>query len=159
MKTRILFVCHGNICCSPMGEYILRHMAAEAGVSDMTETDSCGVSDEERGNPVYPPARDELRRHGIDCRGHAARKFTDADYTENDLIIAMDAWNMRRLRQVTGNDPEGKIRLLGEYTDGREVDDPWYTGDFGTAYRQIEAGCRRILDEIIAGSADIRQKH
>lgn len=139
---KILFVCHGNICRSPMGEYILKDMAAKAGVSGRFEIASAAVSREEIGNPVYPPARRELEKHGICCDGHAARQVTLRDYHHYDRIYYMDRSNARYLARLLPRDPE-KIRPLLD----RDVADPWYTGDFGAAWKDIAEGCRKIMEE------------
>ncbi|MBR3949801.1 MAG: low molecular weight phosphotyrosine protein phosphatase [Oscillospiraceae bacterium] len=139
---RILFVCHGNICRSPMGEYVLKDMARRAGVAGRFEIASAAVSREEIGNPVYPPARRELARHGISCEGHAARQVTLRDYHHFDRIYYMDESNLRWLKRLLPRDPE-KIRPLLEHN----VADPWYTGDFEETWRDIEEGCRRIMEE------------
>lgn len=139
---RILFVCHGNICRSPMGEYILKDLAAKAGVADRFEIASAAVSREEIGNPVYPPARRELAKHGISCDGHAARQVTMKDYHHYDRIYYMDASNARYLKRMLPEDPE-KIRPLLP----RDVADPWYTGDFSATWRDILEGCQNIMEE------------
>ena len=139
---KILFVCHGNICRSPMGEYVLKDMVAKRGLSDKFEIDSSAVSREEIGNPVYPPARRELAKHGIRCEGHAARQITMADYRHFDRIYYMDRSNARFLARMLPQDPE-KIRPLLDH----DVADPWYTGDFGATWRDIVEGCEAILEE------------
>ena len=139
---KILFACHGNICRSPMGEYILKDMAAKAGLGDRFEIASAAVSREEIGNPVYPPARRELAKHGIACAGHAARQVTMKDYHHFDRIYYMDRSNARWLERLLPRDPD-KIRPLLEH----DVADPWYTGDFEETWRDITEGCRRIMEE------------
>ena len=139
---KILFVCHGNICRSPMGEYLLKHMVAQAGMADRFEIDSAAVSREEIGNPVYPPARREMQKHGVRCDGHAARQITRRDLEYFDAIYYMDGSNARYLRRLFGDDA-AKCRPLLEH----DVADPWYTGDFGETWRDIEEGCRRIMEE------------
>lgn len=139
---KILFVCHGNICRSPMGEYILKDLVAKAGVSSLFEIASAAVSREEIGNPVYPPARRELAKHGISCDGHAARQITPEDYRHFDRIYYMDASNARYLRRMLPEDPE-RIRPLLP----RDVADPWYTGDFDATWRDILEGCEKIMEE------------
>jgi len=139
---KILFVCHGNICRSPMGEYILKDMVKKAGLHDRFEIDSAAVSREEIGNPVYPPARRELNKHGIRCDGHAARQVTVDDYHHFDRIYYMDRSNARWLSRMLPKDPE-KIRPLLDY----DVADPWYTGDFEETWRDIVEGCQKIMEE------------
>ena len=139
---RILFVCHGNICRSPMGEYIMKDMVRKAGREGEFEVDSAAVSREEIGNPVYPPARRELERHGVRCGGHRARQVTMEDYRHFDRIYYMDASNARYLSRLLPKDPE-KIRPL----PSRDVADPWYTGDFTRTWEDLVEGCQKILEE------------
>ena len=143
---KILFVCHGNICRSPMAEYRLRALVREAGLQARITAASAATSAEELGNPVYPPARRKLAEHGIACAGHAARQLQRADYDRYDLLIAMDEENLAGMRRICGGDPAGKMRLLLSYTDTpRSVADPWYTGDFEAAWQDIDRGCRALL--------------
>ena len=139
---KILFVCHGNICRSPMGEYVLKDMAAKAGRAGAVEIASAAVSREEIGEPVYPPARRELAKHGISCAGHAARQVTMQDYHHYDRIYYMDRSNARYLSRLLPNDPE-KIRPFLD----RDVADPWYTGDFTQTWNDIVEGCTAIMEE------------
>ena len=141
---KILFICHGNICRSPMGEYVLKDMVSKAGVAEEFEIASAAVSREEIGNPVYPPARRELQKHGIRCDGHAARQVTMADYHHYDRIYYMDASNKRWLDRMLPRDPD-KIRPLLS----RDVADPWYTGDFAQTWADIVEGCRKIMEEFV----------
>ena len=147
---RILFVCHGNICRSPMGEFILKDLAAKAGLADRFQIESAATSTEEIGNPVYPPARRKLAQHGIDCAGKTARHLTAADYGRFDLLLGMDRANIRNMTRICGGDPQGKIHLLMEYAGhpGREVADPWYTGDFDATWDDVLAGCQGLLRKI-----------
>lgn len=141
---KILFVCHGNICRSPMGEYILKDMVRQRGGAGGFEIASAAVSTEEIGNPVYPPARQELRRHGIRCDGHAARQITAADLSHYDRIYYMDKSNERWLRRMFPGKWQETCRPLLD----RDVADPWYTGDFGRTWDDIVEGCQRILEEL-----------
>ena len=143
---KILFVCHGNICRSPMAEFVMKDLVKKAGLASQFHIESAATSREEIGNPVYPPARRKLAEHGISCEGHAARLLTRRDYADYDLLIGMDQENLRDMRRICGGDPEGKLHLLTEFA-GRsgEVADPWYTGDFEATWRDVEAGCRGLL--------------
>jgi len=147
---KVLFICHGNICRSPMAEFVFKDMVKRAGLSDSFEIASAATSAEELGNSVYPPARRKLREHGIDCAGKTARQITKRDYEKYDLIIGMDGANMRSMRRAFGGDPEGKLRLLLEYAGrpGESVADPWYTGNFDAAWNDIYAGCEGLLTEL-----------
>ncbi len=140
---KILFVCHGNICRSPMAEFILKDMVKKAGRENGFQIASVAVSREELGNPIYPPARRELQKHGIDCDGHAARQITEADLAHFDHIYYMDASNARYLRRLFGEKAEKCLPLLD-----RDVADPWYCGNFDITYQDISEGCRRILEEL-----------
>ena len=140
---KILFVCHGNICRSPMGEYILKDLAAKAGRSGEFEIASAAVSREELGNPVYPPARRELAKHGIRCDGHAAHQITRRELEYYDRIYYMDGSNARYLRRLFGDDAAKCQPLLSH-----DVADPWYTGDFTETWNDILEGCTRILEEM-----------
>ena len=139
---KVLFCCHGNICRSPMGEYALKDMVKKAGREGAFEIASVAVSREELGNPVYPPARRELMKHGISCEGHKAWQITMEDYHHYDRIYYMDRSNARFLARMLPADPE-KIRPLLD----RDVADPWYTGDFGATWRDIVEGCEKIMEE------------
>ncbi|MBR0399673.1 MAG: low molecular weight phosphotyrosine protein phosphatase [Mogibacterium sp.] len=148
---RILFVCHGNICRLPMGEFVLKDRVQTRGLSDLYEIASAATSREEIGNPVYPPARAKLAEHGISCGGHHARQITRADYDHFDMIICMDSNNIRNTMRITGGDPDGKISLLLDHTPrtGQSVADPWYTGDFEATWRDVSEGCEALLAEIL----------
>ncbi len=147
--TRILFVCHGNICRSPMAEYAMKDLVRRAGLAGRFQIASAATSDEEIGNGVYPPARRELARHGISCDGHAARRLTREDYGRWDLIVGMDRANLRNMERLWGGDPEGKLHLLLDFTSRPgEVADPWYTGDFASTWRDVEEGCGGLLDRL-----------
>lgn len=146
MKHRILFVCHGNICRSPMAEFVMKYLVDKAGVTEQFYIESAATSTEEIGNGVYPPARRKLAEHGISCHGKTARQLTRADYDRFDLIIGMDDRNIRNMMRICGGDPDNKIHMLMEYTGShREVADPWYTGDFEATWRDVQAGCQALL--------------
>ncbi len=144
-KKKILFVCHGNICRSPMAEYMFKEKVKNAGLSEMFEIDSAATSTEELGNPVYPPARRILASHGITNITHRARQITRADYNHFDIICIMDSENRRNIMCIIGNDPDEKIKMLGQ----TEIEDPWYTGNFEKVYNQIESGCEALLKELM----------
>ena len=146
---KILFVCHGNICRSPMAEFIFRDLAERQGLAKRFEIASAATSREELGNGVYPPARRILAQHGIDCSGKTARQLTPADYAAWDYLIGMDEANRRNIRRICGGDPEGKISLLLDAApQPREVADPWYTRDFQQAWDDISEGCRLLLERL-----------
>ena len=143
---RILFVCHGNICRSPMAEFVMKDLVKKAGREQEFSIASAATSTEELRNPVYPPARRKLREHGIDCAGKTARRITRADYDDYDLLIGMDEYNLRNMTRLFGGDPDGKLPLLMSFAgSGREVADPWYTGDFESTWRDVFAGCTALL--------------
>ena len=150
--TKILFVCHGNICRSPMAEFIFKDMVKKNGRENDFYIESAATSNDEifmgRGNPVYPPAREQLLLHGINPDGKTARRLTKADYDKFDLIIGMDKMNMRNIALMLGEDKEGKIKKLLDYCGGGDVDDPWYTGRFKEAYDCIYRGCSALFDEL-----------
>ena len=147
--TKVLFICHGNICRSPMAEFVMKDLVAKAGLSDKFEIASAATSTEEIGNPVYPPARRKLAEHGISCDGHTARQLTNQDYDKYDLLIGMDSANLRNMHRICGGDPAGKIHRLLDYTARPgDVADPWYTGDFSTTWRDVAEGCRGLLKAI-----------
>ena len=147
---KILFVCHGNICRSPMAEFVMKDLVEKAGLGERLYIESAATSREEIGNPVYPPARRKLAEHGIGCEGHAARQITARDYQDFDLLIAMDSANLRNMRRFYGGDPAGKIHMLLDYAGrpGEEVADPWYTGDFQATWEDVSAGCAGLLKQL-----------
>ena len=146
MKHKILFVCHGNICRSPMAEFVMKYLVKEAGLEDQFEIASAATSTEEIGNPVYPPARRKLEEHGISCEGKRARVITRDDYHYYDQIVVMDSENLQSLRWLFGKDKDHKVKLLMDYTDRPgEVADPWYTGDFEATWQDVLEGCEGLL--------------
>lgn len=146
---KILFICHGNICRSPMAEFIMKDLVKQAGKDREFTIASAATSQEELGNPVYPPVRRMLRQHGIDCSGKTARQITPEDYTRFDLLIGMDHANLRNMQRFFQGDPDQKLHLLLEYTNRPgEVADPWYSGDFDAAWRDIYAGCQGLLAQL-----------
>ena len=152
MITRVLFVCHGNICRSPMAEFILKDMVQKRGIADRFYIASAATSTEEIwngiGNPVYPPAREELAKHGISCAGKRAVQVTKADYDEYDYLICMDSNNLRNLSRIIGPDKDGKVSLLLDYAGrtGQSIADPWYTGNFALTYTDVVEGCEGLLN-------------
>ena len=146
--TRILFVCHGNICRSPMAEFVMKNLVKKAGLEKEVHIESAATSREEIGNPVYPPARWKLAQHGIDCTGKTARQLQNHDYDQYDLLIGMDRENLHDMYRICGGDFDGKMHLLMEYTGqpDQEVADPWYTGDFEETFKDIDKGCRGLLE-------------
>lgn len=146
---KILFVCHGNICRSPMAESIFMHLAAQRGLQNAVHAESAATSYEEIGNGVYPQAQAELRRHDVPVVPHQARRLTREDYAQFDLIIGMDHMNMSNILRIVGSDPDDKFRMLMQYTDHpRDVADPWINDRFDIAYRDILEGCEGLLREL-----------
>ena len=147
--TKILFVCHGNICRSPMAEFVMKDLVQKAGLADQFYIESAATSTEEIGNEVYPPAKRKLAEHGIGCKGKKARQMRDNDYSRFDLLIGMDEWNIRNMTRICGGDPEGKIHKLLDYTKRKgDVADPWYTGNFEATWQDVTEGCQCLLDAI-----------
>lgn len=146
---KILFICHGNICRSPMAEFVMKDLVEKNGVSEEFEIASAAISTEEIGNSVYPPAKRKLKEHGISCEGKTARQMTKADYTYYDYIIAMDRFNLRNMTRIVGNDPDNKVSLLMDFTNHTgDVADPWYTGDFDATWNDVYEGCVGILNRL-----------
>ena len=147
--TKILFVCHGNICRSPMAEYVMKDLVRQSGREDEFVIASAATSREELGNPVYPPVRRKLAEHGIRCDGHAARQMTRKDYEEFGYLIGMDRMNLSNMARICGGDPEGKCSLLLAHAgQSGDVADPWYTGDFEATWQDVNIGCRALLKEL-----------
>ena len=143
---KILFICHGNICRSPMAQSVMTHLAAQSGLSDQFQIDSAATSREEIGNPVHPGTRNKLRSEGIPLIPHKATQMRRQDYADYDLIIPMDRQNFRNIYRIIGDDPQGKVRLLLDFTTRPgDIADPWYTGNFDAAYRDILEGCQGLL--------------
>lgn len=149
MKYKILFVCHGNICRSPMAEFVMKDLVRQMGIEKQFEIASAATSREEIGNTVYPPARRKLAEHGISCDGKTSRQITMDDYRHYDYIIAMDQNNLRNLRKMLGEDVDDKISLLMDYTSRpADVADPWYTGDFDATWNDVVEGCKGFITSL-----------
>ena len=149
---KVLFICHGNICRSPMAEFVMKDLVKKAHLEDEFEIASAATSTEEiwggRGNPVYPPARAKLKEHGIDPGSKRARRTTREDYKYYDYLIGMDYANAYNMKRIYGGDPDGKVSLLLDYCGrtGQEVADPWYTDDFDATWRDVLQGCTALLE-------------
>lgn len=154
----ILFVCHGNICRSPMAEFVMKDLVSRQGLSESFYIASAATSTEEIwngvGNPVYPPARAKLAEHGIDCGEKRAVQLKASDYARYDYLIGMDGANIRNMHRMLKGDPEGKIhKLLSFAGSERDISDPWYTGDFEAAYRDVTEGCGAFLAYLLKNGA------
>lgn len=146
---RILFVCHGNICRSPMAEFVMKDLVRKKGLEHDFEIASCATSNEEIGNDIYPPVKRVLDKHGISYERRKARRMTSDDYRHYDMIVCMDRQNMRNMRPFVGNDPDNKVSMMLAHIDeDRDVDDPWYTGDFERTFRELFEACGAILEEL-----------
>ena len=149
MMMSILFICHGNICRSPMAEFVMKDLVKKSGLEAQFHIESAATSTEEIGNPVYPPVRRKLAEHGISCEGKTARQLVSADYDRFDVLAGMDRANLRNMRRICGGDFAGKLHLLMDYTDRPgDVADPWYTDDFETTWRDVSAGCKGLLEHL-----------
>ena len=147
--TKILFICHGNICRSPMAEYVMKDLVEKAGLAEDFYIESAATSTEELGNEVYPPARRKLAEHGISCKGKVARQMNRRDYDRFDLLIGMDSWNIRNMMAICGDDPEEKVHQLLDFTNRPgDVADPWYTRDFEATWRDVLEGCQCLLKQL-----------
>ena len=147
---KILFVCHGNICRSPMAEFVMKDMVKRQGLAEQFYIASAATSTEEIrnsvGNPVYPPAKHKLAEHGISCEGKRAVQLQRSDYAKYDYLIGMDSANIRNMHRILGGDPENKIRKLLSFAGSdRDISDPWYTGDFDATFRDATEGCEALL--------------
>lgn len=146
---RILFICHGNICRSPMAEFLMKDLVTKRHIADKFYIASAATSYEEIGNPVYPPARAELKKHGIVPNGKVAVHLEKTDYANYDYLICMDDWNVRNTFRIIGSDPENKVsKLLSFAGSMRDISDPWYTGDFRKTYEDIMEGLEGLMDDI-----------
>lgn len=153
--TKILFICHGNICRSTMAQYVMQYLVDKRGLSDCFYIDSAATSREEIGNGVHHGTRAKLREVGIPCGDHRARQMTRGDYEEYDFLIGMDTWNIRNMNRIVGADPDHKIHKLLEYTNrGGDIADPWYTGNFDETYRDVSEGCEGLLAHILKEDMD-----
>lgn len=147
---KILFICHGNICRSPMAEFVFRDMVKKSGLENEIFVASAATSREEIGNPVHYGTRAKMQQMGIPMAPHRAVQMTKKDYAEYDYIIGMEHWNLRNIGRIVGRDTDQKVHLLLDYSDNpRDISDPWYTGDFDTTYGDVEEGCRGLLEYLI----------
>ncbi|MBE6239335.1 MAG: low molecular weight phosphotyrosine protein phosphatase [Bacteroidales bacterium] len=146
---KIMFLCHGNICRSPMAEYVMKDLVSKACLEDKFEITSGAVSDEEWFNPIYPPAQRKLREKGVPFGKHSAHKISAAEFADQDLVVVMDRSNLRWLSRIVGEQAmQGKVRMMMDFAGmSRDVADPWYTGDFEQTYQDVLAGCRGIIEE------------
>lgn len=146
--TKIMFVCHGNICRSPMAQFVMQDMVDKMGLHDEFYISSAATSTEEIGNPVHPGTRRKLAENGISCDGKRAVQIKESDYDRYDYIIVMDSLNMRNLRRIIKNDDKYKIHKLLDFSSGGDIADPWYTGNFDVTYSDIVRGCRGLIEHM-----------
>ena len=147
---KILFVCLGNICRSPMAEFVFRDLVNKRGLTKHFLIASAATSSEETGNPVHYGTRKKLAEYGISTEGKRAVRMTKADYEKYDYLLGMEEWNLRNMRRIAGSDPKKKIHRLLDFSDSpRDIADPWYTGDFDKTYNDILEGCQALLEHII----------
>ena len=147
---KILFICHGNICRSPMAEFVFKEIVKNRGLKDKFFIASAATSTEEIGNPVYPPAKRKLAEHNISCKGKQAVQVTKDDYDKYDYLIVMEDYNIRNLMRIIKKDSDNKVYKLLDFTDNpKDIDDPWYSGDFETTYNEIVEGCNGLMNHII----------
>ena len=145
---KIMFVCHGNICRSPMAEFVLKDMVKKLGIAEDFQIASSATSREEIGNPVHPGTRKKLQEYGISTAGKYAVQLTKNDYETYDYIIPMDSWNVKNINRIIGTDSLGKVKKLLDFSEGGDIVDPWYTGNFDDTYRDVVAGCRGLLKHL-----------
>ena len=149
-KIKVLMVCHGNICRSPMAEFVMKKLVSDAGLSDRIYIESAATSTEELGNSVYPPARKKLTSVGINCDGKTARQMRKDDYQKFDYLIGMDSTNIRNMHRIAGGDPDGKIYKLMTFAGSdKDVADPWYTRNFDITYEDVLEGCTALLEQLL----------
>ncbi len=146
---KILFVCHGNICRSPMAEFVMKDIIQKEGKSAQYYVASAATSFEEIGNPVHPGTRNKLRQVGISTEGKYAVHLERTDYQKYDFLIGMDSWNMKNIMRIIGSDPDNKVYKLLDFTaHPADIDDPWYTHDFDTTYREVLEGCQALWEYV-----------
>lgn len=146
---KVLFVCLGNICRSPMGEFVLKDMIEKRGLQQEFYVASAGTSNEEQGNPVHPKTVAELARHGITCRGKYAVQLRKEDYDQYDYVLAMESWNITQILRIFGKDPKGKVHRLLDFTSHpRDIADPWYSHNFQQTYEDVLEGCQGFLQQV-----------
>ena len=151
-KIKILFICHGNICRSPMAESLMTHLVRQKRLEDRFLIASAATSREEIGNSIHPGTLDKLRRAGVEPVPHRAVQMRREDYDRYDLLLGMDGWNLRNMLAILGSDPQKKVRRLLDFTSSpRDIADPWYTGDFEATYQDILEGCTALLEACLAG--------